>query len=334
MKEEIKDIFDILTIVGPTASGKTALAVAVARALNGEIISGDSRQIYRGMTLGTGKDLDDYVSGGDEIKAHLIDIADAGDKYNIYDYQRDFLKAYNDIRARGKLPILCGGSGMYVECVLRGYRMIPVPENRALRNSLEGKSLEELTEILKSYGKKLHNTTDVDTPKRAIRAIEIEDYYQKTPVSPDEFPEIKSVNVCLELNREERWRKIEKRLKERLNAGLADEIRGLLGKGGMICSEISRRLSEEELMYYGLEYKYVTLYVTGKICYDEMFEKLNIAIRQFAKRQMTWFRGMERRGIRLHWLNASLCLEEKTDMITELWRNENKRDILFPNTFF
>ncbi len=321
--------FDMLTIVGPTASGKTTLAVAVARALDGEIISGDSRQIYRGMTIGTGKDLDDYVTGGAEVKVHLIDIADAGSRYNIYDYQRDFLKAYNSIRARGKLPILCGGSGMYVECVLRGYRMIPVPENKALRSSLEGKSLEELTDILKSYGKKLHNTTDVDTPKRAIRAIEIEDYYQKTPVSPDEFPEIKSVNVCLEIDREERWKKIERRLRERLDAGMADEIRSLLGKDGRASCGTSRPLSAEELMYYGLEYKYVTLYVTGEISYDEMFEKLNIAIRQFAKRQMTWFRGMERRGIRLHWLNASLGTEEKTNAVTNLWKKENNRTILF-----
>ena len=321
--------FDMLTIIGPTASGKTTLAVAVARALDGEIISGDSRQIYRGMTIGTGKDLDDYITGGAEVKVHLIDIADAGSRYNIYDYQRDFLKAYNSIRARGKLPILCGGSGMYVECVLRGYRMIPVPENKALRSSLEGRSLEELTDILKSYGKKLHNTTDVDTPKRAIRAIEIEDYYQKTPVSPDEFPEIKSVNVCLEIDREERWKKIEKRLRERLDAGMTDEIRSLLGKDGRTSCVTSRPLSAEELMYYGLEYKYVTLYVTGKISYDEMFEKLNIAIRQFAKRQMTWFRGMERRGIRLHWLNASLGTEEKTNAVTNLWKKENNRNILF-----
>lgn len=321
--------FDMLTIVGPTASGKTSLAVAVARALDGEIISGDSRQIYRGMTIGTGKDLGDYVTGGAEVKVHLIDIANAGSRYNIYDYQRDFLKAYDSIRARGKLPILCGGSGMYVECVLRGYRMIPVPENKSLRSSLEGKSLEELTGILKSYGKKLHNTTDIDTPKRAIRAIEIEDYYRKTPVSPDEFPKIRSVNVCLEIDREERWKKIEKRLRERLDAGMADEIRGLLGKDGRTSCGAPRPLSAEELMYYGLEYKYVTLYVNGEISYDEMFGKLNIAIRQFAKRQMTWFRGMERRGIRLHWLNASLGEEEKTNAVTSLWKTENNRNILF-----
>ena len=221
--------YDMLTIIGPTASGKTELAVAVARMLDGEIISGDSRQIYRGMTLGTGKDLDDYSKGGEAVKYHLIDIADAGERYNIYDYQKDFLKAYNDIKSRGKLPILCGGSGMYVECILKGYRMIPVPENKPLRDSLQGKSLEELTEILKGYGKKLHNTTDTDTPKRAIRAIEIEDFYQKTPVSPDEFPNISSMNVCLSLDREARWNKIEKRLGERLEAGMVDEIRDLLG---------------------------------------------------------------------------------------------------------
>lgn len=312
--------YDMLTIIGPTASGKTELAVAVARMLDGEIISGDSRQIYRGMTLGTGKDLNDYSKGGETVKYHLIDIADAGERYNIYDYQKDFLKAYNDIKSRGKLPILCGGSGMYVECILKGYRMIPVPENKPLRDSLQGKSLEELTEILKGYGKKLHNTTDTDTPKRAIRAIEIEDFYQKTPVSPDEFPNISSMNVCLSLDREARWNKIEKRLGERLEAGMVDEIRDLLGLNGER-SDGKRALTAEELMYYGLEYKYITLYVMGKLTYDDMFNQLNIAIRQFAKRQMTWFRGMERRGIKLHWLDAAQSTENKSHIIAEWWKD-------------
>ncbi len=311
----------MLTIVGPTACGKTALAVRLAERTNGEIISGDSRQIYRGMTLGTGKDLEEYNINGKNIRFHLIDIADPGVKYNIYNYQHDFSQAYEDVISRGKTPILCGGSGMYVECVLRGYRMTPVPENTPLRNSLAGKELDELTEILKSYGKKLHNTTDVDTPKRAIRAIEIEDYYSRHPIKPEEFSQPESVNFCLEMPRELRWQRITKRLEERLEAGMVDEIRSLIGMATENNSRVpsTAPITPEELMYYGLEYKYVTLYAIGKIKYSEMFEKLNIAIRQFAKRQMTWFRGMERRGIKLHWLDATKPIDDIADTVIDIW---------------
>ncbi len=314
----------MLTIIGPTACGKTALAVKAAGRINGEIISGDSRQIYRGMTLGTGKDLEEYNINGKNIRFHLIDIVDPGVKYNIYNYQHDFSRAYEDIVSRGKTPILCGGSGMYVECVLRGYRMTPVPENTPLRESLAGKGLEELTEILKSYGKKLHNTTDVDTPKRAIRAIEIEDYYSKHPVKPEEFSKPESENFCLEIPRELRWQRITKRLEERLKAGMVDEIKSLIGMAQSNSQTASPApITPEELMYYGLEYKYVTLYAIGEITYEEMFEKLNIAIRQFAKRQMTWFRGMERRGIKLHWIDASKPLDETADTVIGIWEKLN-----------
>ncbi len=316
--------YDMLTIVGPTACGKTALAVRIADIIDGEIISGDSRQIYRGMTLGTGKDICEYHINGKDIKYHLIDIANPGDKYNIYNYQHDFKRVYEDIVARGKTPILCGGSGMYVECVLRGYRMTPVPENTKLRKGLEGKSLDELTEILKSYGKKLHNTTDVDTPKRAIRAIEIEDYYQSHPVEPEEFPEIKSMNFCLEIPREIRWARIQKRLKQRLEDGMVDEIKSLIGmKTEKDIPKFPAPITPEELMYYGLEYKYVTLYAIDELSYEEMFDSLNIAIRQFAKRQMTWFRGMERRGITLNWIDASMPIEQMTDKVIKLWKSES-----------
>lgn len=318
--------YDLLTITGPTACGKTALAVAVARRLGGEIISGDSRQVYRGMTIGTGKDLADYATGGPAVRVHLIDIANPGERYSIYNYQHDFKRAYEGVRSRGATPILCGGSGMYVECILRGYRMTPVPENTELRRSLEGKTLAELTDILKSYGKQLHNTTDTDTPRRAIRAIEIEDYYKRHAVDPEEFPPLRSMNFCLSLPRELRWERIERRLRERLEAGMADEIRALLG---MPCEGTpqaeTRPITADELMYYGLEYKYVTLYVTGRLTYDEMFSQLNIAIRQFAKRQMTWFRGMERRGITLHWLDATRPASEIADEIAEKWNKARHR---------
>ena len=314
--------YKLLTIVGPTASGKTTLAVSVADKLNGEIISGDSRQVYRGMTLGTGKDLEDYHVNGKDIKVHLVDIVNPGDKYNIYNYQHDFKKAYEDILSRGKTPILCGGSGMYVECVLRGYRMTPVPENHDLRESLKGKTLEELTEILKGYGKKLHNTTDTDTPKRAIRAIEIEDYYSKHKVEAEEFPKIDSMNFCLEIPREKRWERIRKRLDERMEQGMADEMRSLIGmKTEKDIPPFPNPVTPAQLMYYGLEYKYVTQYVTGNLTYPEMSEKLNTAIRQFAKRQMTWFRGMERRGIVINWLDATLPTETLAESIMEQWES-------------
>lgn len=298
---------DLIAIIGPTASGKTSLATALAYDLDSEIISGDSRQVYRGMDIGTGKDLEDYVVEGRQIPYHLIDIVEPGYKYNVFEYQRDFLKVYEDIYRRGKLPILCGGTGMYVESVLKGYRLLPVPENPALRERLSGKSLDELTAILSTY-KKLHNSTDVDTVKRAVRAIEIEEYYRQTPVQEREFPHLKSLIIGVSIDRDLRRKKISERLRERLDAGMVEEVRGLLGRG----------IAPEDLIYYGLEYKYLTLYVTGQMTHAEMVHDLEIAIHQFAKRQMTWFRGMERRGFNIHWIDACLPLTDKLERIKTL----------------
>ena len=295
---------DLITILGPTASGKTALAARLAYEMHTEVISGDSRQVYRRMDLGTGKDLDDYVVEGIQVPYHLIDIVEPGTKYNVFEYQRDFLKVYEELRGEGKVPVLCGGTGLYLESVLRGYRLMPVPENEALRTALAGKSLEELTEMLKSY-KQLHNTTDVDTPKRAIRAIEIEEYYRNHPAEGRDFPSIHALVVGIDIDRETRRRKISERLKQRLEHGMLDEIRDLLAEG----------IPAENLIYYGLEYKYLTQYVIGELTYEEMYRKLEIAIHQFAKRQMTWFRGMERRGIQIHWLEASSPMEDKVAQI-------------------
>lgn len=299
--------YDLVTILGPTASGKTPLAAALAYRLNAEIISGDSRQVYRRMDLGTGKDLADYVVDGKRIPYHLIDIVEPGYKYNVFEFQRDFLQAYGEIRQRGVLPILCGGTGMYIESVLKGYKLLPVPENQELRASLADKSLDELTTILAGY-KKLHNSTDVDTVKRAIRAIEIEEYYRQQPVSAREFPAINSLVIGVDIDRDLRRAKITRRLKQRLDEGMVDEVRALLDAG----------IPAEDLIYYGLEYKYLTLYAVGQLTYDEMFHQLEIAIHQFAKRQMTWFRGMERRGFNIHWIDASLPMEQKVEEIVGL----------------
>ena len=299
--------YDLITILGPTASGKTPLAAALASRLDSEIISADSRQVYRGMDLGTGKDLADYTVAGKTIPYHLIDIVDPGYKYNVFEYQRDFLQAYQSVRERGKLPILCGGTGLYLEAVLKGYRLIPVPENPELRNRLSDKSLDELTRILSSY-KKLHNSTDVDTVKRAIRAIEIEEYYLTQDVEERSFPTINSLIIGVDIDRELRREKITRRLKQRLDEGMVDEVRQLIAGG----------VSPDDLIYYGLEYKYLTLYVIGELTFEEMFHQLEIAIHQFAKRQMTWFRGMERRGFTIHWIDASLPMEQKVDLILDL----------------
>ena len=304
--------YDLITILGPTASGKTSLATALADKLGTEIISGDSRQVYRRMDLGTGKDLADYMIEGRSVPYHLIDIVEPGYKYNVFEYQRDFLKAYESIVAKDKLPVLCGGTGMYIESVLKGYRLLPVPENPELRASLEGKSLEELTRILEGY-KKLHNSTDVDTAKRAIRAIEIEEYYKQQPLEYREFPTLKSLIIGVDIDRELRREKITRRLKQRLDEGMVEEVRGLLAEG----------ISAENLIYYGLEYKFLTQYAIGELTYKEMFHQLETAIHQFAKRQMTWFRGMERRGFVIHWLDATLSMEEKVERIINLI-NTNK----------
>ena len=297
---------DLITILGPTASGKTALAAALASDIGAEIISGDSRQVYRDMDLGTGKDLDDYIIRGRRVPYHLIDIVEPGYKYNVFEFQRDFLQAYLNIKDKGKEVILCGGSGLYIESVLRGYRLIPVPENPELRARLEGKSLDELTRILAGY-KTLHNSTDVDTPKRAVRAIEIEEHYLHQTEQQRAFPKLNSFNVGLNIDRESRRKKISDRLRKRLEMGMIDEVRNLLQSG----------LTPDELIYYGLEYKFVTLYVIGQISYSDMFSRLETAIHQFAKRQMTWFRGMERRGIYIDWIDADLNTDDKINLIME-----------------
>jgi len=292
--------YDLIAILGPTASGKTPFAAALANVLDTEIISADSRQIYRGMDLGTGKDLIDYTVNGKQIPYHLIDIADPGYKYNVFEYQRDFLTAYETIKQKGKLPVLCGGTGLYLESVLKGYKLLPVPENPELRARLADKSLEELTGILQQY-KTLHNTTDVDTAKRAIRAIEIEEYYAHTPVDERTFPQLNSLIIGVDIDRELRREKISRRLCQRLDEGMVDEVHRLIEQG----------IQPDDLIYYGLEDKYLTLYVIGKLTYEEMYQELEIAIHQFAKRQMTWFRGMERRGFTIHWMDAGLPMEEK-----------------------
>jgi len=301
----------MLTILGPTACGKTALAVALAHELSGEIISADSRQVYRGMDIGTGKDLNEYIIDNKQIPYHLIDICEAGEKYNVYEYQHDFHNAYSDVILRRKMPILCGGTGLYIESVLKGFRLPKVPENPVLRRELAGKSIEELKNILASYIS-LHNTTDLDSAKRAIRAIEIAKFTNEQPVDYEEFQPIKSIIVGLDIDRDERRKKISKRLKFRLENGMLEEINTLL----------KRNIAPKDLIYYGLEYKFVTLYLLKELTYNEMFTQLETAIHQFAKRQMTWFRGMERRGFTIHWINATLPIVEKIEIVRDLIENE------------
>ncbi len=304
----INNKYDLITILGPTATGKTGLAAHLAAKIDGEIISGDSRQVYKGMDIGTGKDYIDYFVKGKEIPSHLVDIEEPGKHYNVFRFQTDFGKAYEDIRMRGKFPVLCGGSGLYLEAVLKNYRLIQVPPNRELRKELVGKSLEELTNILQELKPRLHNKTDVETDRRAIRAIEIELYYRENQEAEPAEAEIKSLNIGVKVDREVRRERISKRLKQRLKEGMIEEVQRLLDSG----------LTPEQLIYYGLEYKYLTLYLTGALSYQEMFEKLEIAIHQFAKRQMTWFRGMEKRGTTIHWIDGQLEMEEKVGKILEL----------------
>lgn len=300
-------MYDLITLLGPTACGKTTLACALAYRLGTEIISADSRQVYRGMDIGTGKDLSDYTVNGTTIPYHLIDIWDAGERYNLFEFQHDFYDAYRSVKARGKLPILCGGTGLYIESVLKGFRLLKVPENPELRARLAGKSLEELTDLLASY-QPLHNTTDTDSAKRAIRAIEIAEYTRVQHPDVSEFPPLHSLIVGIDIDREERRMRISRRLKSRLDEGMIDEVQSLLESG----------IAPDDLIYYGLEYKYVTLYLTGQLTYDDMFRQLETAIHQFAKRQMTWFRGMERRGFTIHWLPWSMPDDEKVEQILGL----------------
>ena len=331
----------MITILGPTASGKTPVAARLAAEIGGEIISADSRQVYRRMDIGTGKDLADYVVRSQEsgvsrqIPYHLIDIREPGTKYNLFEYQQDFFDAYQDIQSRGAVPILCGGTGLYIEAVLKGYHLSPVPQNQALRDSLEDKSLAELTQMLTDLkaktGSNMHNTTDVDSCQRAIRAIEIETAVladqttpnpsysggEKVTVALRELPPVDSIIIGIDIDRELRREKITRRLKARLEEGMVEEVKALLDEG----------IPADDLIYYGLEYKFVTEYLTGKITYDEMFTRLEIAIHQFAKRQMTWFRGMERRGFKIHWIDATLPMEEKVSQIIQIvnCKSENRK---------
>ena len=315
----------MITILGPTASGKTLVAARLAAEIGGEIISADSRQVYRRMDIGTGKDLADYTITNNQypitVPYHLIDIREPGTKYNLFEYQQDFFDAYQDIQSRGAVPILCGGTGLYIEAVLKGYHLSPVPQNQALRDSLEGKSLAELTQMLTDLkaktGSNMHNTTDVDSCQRAIRAIEIETYNIEHPTPRRELPPVDSIIIGIDIDRELRREKITRRLKARLEEGMVEEVKALLDEG----------IPADDLIYYGLEYKFVTEYLTGKITYDEMFTRLEIAIHQFAKRQMTWFRGMERRGFKIHWIDATLPMEEKVSQIIQIvnCKSENRK---------
>ena len=292
--------YDMIIITGPTASGKTAFAALLAARLGAEIISADSRQVYRGMDIGTGKDYEDYIVDGRHVPYHLVDIADAGYRYNVFEYQRDFLEVYDRLKQNEVLPVICGGSGMYIDSIVSGYKLIRVPHNNELRNKLEDKTLDELTAILASY-KTLHNKTDVDTRKRAIRAIEIEEYYQHNTGNTNEFPGIRPLIIGILFDRETRRKRISDRLKSRLQSGMIEEVRRLLDSG----------VTEDDLVYYGLEYKYICYYLQGRSTYDEMERSLETAIHRFAKRQMTWFRGMERKGINIHWLPGGMSMDDK-----------------------
>jgi len=299
--------YDLITILGPTASGKTQLAAHVAKAIDGEIISGDSRQVYRGMSLGTGKDIADYTVDSVQIPYHLIDIADAGSKYNVYEFQKDFFKAFDDIKKRGSQPILCGGSGLYIESVIKGYKLIAVPDNPELRVILKGKSDEELIKMLASY-KKLHNQTDTSNRKRLERAIEIEEYYANNQVDETPLPTINNIIFGVRYSRNNERSRITCRLKQRLKDGMIDEVKALIDSG----------VSPDDLIYYGLEYKFITQYIIGQITYEEMFTLLNNAIAQFAKRQMTWFRRMERNGFEINWIQGNLPIAEKVGIVMNL----------------
>lgn len=299
-----KPMHDIVVITGPTATGKTRLAALVADRLGGEVISADSRQVYRGMDIGTGKDLSDYIVDGRKVPVHMVDIVDAGYRYNVYEYQRDFLRVFEDMSARDVFPVVCGGSGMYVDSIVSGYRLVKVPVNAPLRALLAERSLDELTVMLSHY-KNLHNKTDVDTVKRAIRAIEIADYYANHPVDETPFPVRNPLVMALFVDRETRRQRISDRLRARLDEGMIEEVQRLLAGG----------IHPDDLIYYGLEYKYITLYLTNRLTRDEMIQKLEVEIHRFAKRQMTWFRGMERRGITINWIDGNMSDLEKTDHI-------------------
>ncbi len=303
-----KQAYNLIAVVGATAGGKTSVATNLANILNGEIISADSRQVYRGMDIGTGKDLADYNINGTNIPYHLIDILDAGEKYNVYQYQKDFYKCFEDIQSRGKFPVVCGGTGLYLEAILKQYKLIKVPENSELRENLMEKSLEELSKILEQY-KKLHNSSDTDTKERAIRGIEIEQYYENYPEKKLRYPEINPLIIGVKFDRLSRRKRITQRLHERLNEGMIEEVQQLMNNG----------VDKETLLYYGLEYKFITQYLTGEMEYENMIQKLEIAIHQFSKRQQTWYRKMERQGVKIHWLDGYMPIEEKINRIQSLF---------------
>jgi tRNA dimethylallyltransferase len=299
--------FDLVAVIGPTASGKTSFAAHLAFRINGEIISADSRQVYRRMNQGTGKDYADYIVENKQIPVHLIDIAEPGYKYSIFEYQRDFISAFKDITRRGKLPVLCGGSGMYIDAATRHYRLDEVPVNHELRKELSQRTLSELTEILTEM-KVLHNKTDTDTIEHALRAIEIEKHTIENPVVYHSLPKMNTIYIGVLYEREEERQRITKRLNERIENGMIEEVKGLLDSG----------IPAESLTYYGLEYRYITLYIQGIIDFRTMKDKLNIAIHQFAKRQRTWFRKMEREGCIIHWIMGELPMSEKIERAVQL----------------
>jgi len=310
-KQQFFEKYNLLAIVGPTASGKTAFAARVAYELDGEILSADSRQVYIGMDIGTGKDLDDYIVNGKKIPYHLIDLVPAGHKYNLFQYQRDFFKAYQDVVSRGKFPIMCGGTGLYIDAIVRNYNLLEVPENPQLRSELEKKSMDELIQMLKSLKPKLHNKTDIDTKKRVIRAIEIELFYKQNPAKRTNYPTINALIVGIKFDRQTQRQRITQRLHARLQAGMIEEVQRLLDSG----------LTPEDLIYYGLEYKYITLYLTWQMDYQTMVQKLNTAIHKFMKRQMTWFRHMERLGVKIHWIDGALDMEQKLQRLAQIVNN-------------
>lgn len=300
-------MIDLVTVLGHTAAGKTAFAAHLAARLGGEIISADSRQVYRGMDIGTGKDYKDYLVEEQEIPFHLIDILDAGYEYNVYLFKRDFLRVFTDISERGIMPVLCGGSGLYIESVLRNFRLLNVPLNPGLRDKLKTKSLDELVNILKLHGP-LHNSTDTTNRKRLVRAIEIAMYQSHHQEESVNERELNTLVLGIRFDRNIRRERITQRLHERMKEGMVEEVEGLLQSG----------VPAEKLDYYGLEYRYVCRFILKEISYDEMIGSLNTAIHQFAKRQMTYFRGMERRGIVIHWMDGKLSMEEKVNQAMEL----------------
>jgi tRNA dimethylallyltransferase len=283
--------FNLLVILGPTASGKTRLGVQAARVLDGEVVSADSRQVYQGMDLGTGKDLSEYG----EVPYHLIDIVDPGCEFSVFDFQQRFFEVFTRIRSRGCLPVLVGGTGLYLDAVLRGYRLVEVPENPTLRKELAGLSLEGLGDRLRRVRQEVHNTTDLLDRQRLVRAIEIAEGEASAAADLPPLPEIRPLVFGLRWEREALRRRITARLKERLRQGLIEEVARLQASG----------ISYDTLEFYGLEYRFVALHLKGELNRNDMFQKLNSAIHQFAKRQETWFRRMERQGTEIHWLEGA-----------------------------